>query len=54
MSYFGTVPANGWYALFQSAAMGGYGAPVAAGAAQVGAVLSSVGGWIWGRNTTGG
>ncbi|KZM18976.1 uncharacterized protein EKO05_0011304 [Ascochyta rabiei] len=54
MSYFGIVPAGGWYAMFQSAAMGGYGASAAAGAAQAGAVLSSVAGWVWGRNSTGG
>lgn len=52
MSYFGAVPAGGWFALFQSAAMGGYGASAAAGLAQAGAALSSVGGWLLSRNST--
>ncbi|KAF1927477.1 uncharacterized protein M421DRAFT_180541 [Didymella exigua CBS 183.55] len=52
MSWFGTVPAGGLYAIFQSAAMGGYGASAAAGLAQAGAVLSSVGGWFFSRNQT--
>jgi hypothetical protein len=41
MSYFSIVPAGGLFATAQSAAMGGYGVGVAAGAAQVGAVLTS-------------
>ncbi|KAF2477648.1 uncharacterized protein BDR25DRAFT_207768 [Lindgomyces ingoldianus] len=49
MSFFGIVPAGGVYATAQSAAMGGFGASVAAGAAQVGAVASSALGYIWGR-----
>jgi hypothetical protein len=49
MSYFGVVPASGIYATVQSAAMGGYGASVAAGAAQAGAVASSVAAWVLGR-----
>ncbi|KAH7408661.1 hypothetical protein DE146DRAFT_646889 [Phaeosphaeria sp. MPI-PUGE-AT-0046c] len=48
MSYFSFVPASGFYATFQSAAMGGYGASVAAGAAQAGAVASSAAAWVWG------
>jgi hypothetical protein len=52
MSYFGSVPAGGIYATAQSAAMGGYGAGVAAGAAQAGAALSSGVGWLLGRNGT--
>lgn len=54
MSYFGTVPAAGWFAIFQSAAMGGYGASAAASLAQAGAALSSVGGLLWSRNSTSG
>ncbi|KAF9691625.1 hypothetical protein EKO04_010442 [Ascochyta lentis] len=54
MSYFSFVPAGGVFATLQSAAMGGYGASAAAGAAQAGAALSSVAGWVWGRNATGG
>jgi len=50
MSWFSTVPAGGLYAIAQSAAMGGYGASIAAGTAQTGAVLSSVTAWIWGRD----
>ncbi|EUC38320.1 hypothetical protein COCVIDRAFT_86794 [Bipolaris victoriae FI3] len=53
MSYFGYVPAGGVYALAQSAAMGGYGAGLAAGAAQAGAVVSSGLTWFMGRNNTG-
>jgi hypothetical protein len=53
MSYFATVPAGGIVATMQSAAMGGYGASAAAGAAQAGAVLSSFGAWVLGRNVTG-
>jgi hypothetical protein len=49
MSYFGFVPAGGIYATLQSAAMGGYGASVAAGAAQAGAVASSAAAWVFGR-----
>ncbi|KAF2792366.1 hypothetical protein K505DRAFT_246800 [Melanomma pulvis-pyrius CBS 109.77] len=49
MSYFGFVPAGGVIATLQSAAMGGYGAGVAAGAAQAGAVVSSAVGYLWGR-----
>jgi hypothetical protein len=49
MSYFSFVPAGGLYATCQSAAMGGYGASVAAGAAQAGAVASSALGYVWGR-----
>lgn len=52
MSYFGYVPAGGVYALAQSAAMGGYGAGLAAGAAQAGAVVSSGLTWFMGRNNT--
>jgi hypothetical protein len=48
MSYFGFVPASGVYATVQSAAMGGYGAGIAAGAAQAGAVASSAAAWVWG------
>jgi hypothetical protein len=51
MSYFGFVPANGVYATLQSAAMGGYGAGIAAGAAQAGAVASSAAAWVWGWKT---
>lgn len=54
MAWFGVVPAGGWYAVLQSAAMGGYGASAAAGLAQAGAVLSSVGGWFVSRNSTAG
>ncbi|KAF1935234.1 hypothetical protein EJ02DRAFT_460561 [Clathrospora elynae] len=50
MSYFGYVPAAGIYATAQSAAMGGYGVSVAAGAAQAGALVSSAATWLWGRN----
>ncbi|KAH7374298.1 hypothetical protein BKA66DRAFT_534063 [Pyrenochaeta sp. MPI-SDFR-AT-0127] len=46
MSYFGYVPAAGLYATAQSAAMGGYGASIAAGAAQAGAVVSSAAAWF--------
>lgn len=49
MSYFGFVPASGIYATVQSAAMGGYGASVVAGAAQAGAVASSAAAWMWGQ-----
>jgi len=49
MGYFGLVPAGGLYATLQSAAMGGYGASVAAGAAQAGAVASSAAAWVFGR-----
>ncbi|EOA83437.1 uncharacterized protein SETTUDRAFT_139992 [Exserohilum turcica Et28A] len=52
MSYFGFVQAGGWYAVAQSAAMGGYGAPVAYGVAQAGALLSSGIAWALGRNDT--
>ena len=50
MSWFGHVPANGVFAVAQSAAMGGSGASVAAGAAQAGAVVSSGVAWFLGRN----
>jgi hypothetical protein len=49
MSYFGFVPAGGIYATMQSAAMGGYGASVAAGVAQAGVVGSSAVAWVFGR-----
>ncbi|KAH9867950.1 hypothetical protein IAQ61_007255 [Plenodomus lingam] len=49
MSYFSYVPAGGVYAMAQSAAMGGYGASIAAGAAQAGALASSVAAWMLGR-----
>ncbi|KAF2852674.1 hypothetical protein T440DRAFT_466798 [Plenodomus tracheiphilus IPT5] len=49
MSYFSFSPAGGIYAMAQSAAMGGYGASVAAGAAQAGAVVSSAAAWMLGR-----
>jgi hypothetical protein len=49
MSYFNYVPAGGVYATVQSAAMGGYGASLAAGAAQAGAVISSIAAWLLGR-----
>jgi hypothetical protein len=49
MGYFGAVPAGSIYATVQSAAMGGYGASVAAGAAQVGAVASSAAVRVLGR-----
>lgn len=52
MSYFNFVPAGGIYATAQSAAMGGYGASVAAGAAQAGALVSSATAWLMGRNGT--
>jgi hypothetical protein len=49
MSWFSFVPAGGLYATAQSAAMGGYGASVAAGTAQAGAMFTSsataVSGW---------
>ncbi|KAF2821362.1 hypothetical protein CC86DRAFT_459030 [Ophiobolus disseminans] len=48
MGYFGVVPAGGVFATLQSAAMGGYGASVAAGAAQAGAVASSAAAWAFG------
>ena len=48
MSYFGVVPASGIYATFQSAAMGGYGASIAAGATQAGAIASSAVGYMLG------
>lgn len=41
MSYLNVVSAGSAYAIAQSAAMGGYGAGIAAGAAQAGAVVSS-------------
>jgi hypothetical protein len=53
MSFFGYVPAGGIYATAQSAAMGGYGASIAAGAAQAGAMMSSGAAWLFGRNGTG-
>ena len=53
-SFFSFVPAGGLFATAQSAAMGGYGASVAAGAAQAGAVLSSTTAWLRGRNSTAG
>ncbi|KAF2126077.1 hypothetical protein P153DRAFT_388826 [Dothidotthia symphoricarpi CBS 119687] len=49
MSYFSFVPAGGIYAMAQSAAMGGYGASIAAGAAQAGAVVSSAAAYLMGR-----
>lgn len=49
MGYFGFVPAGGLYATAQSAAMGGYGASIAAGAAQAGAAASSGAAWLFGR-----
>ncbi|OAL48238.1 hypothetical protein IQ07DRAFT_589064 [Pyrenochaeta sp. DS3sAY3a] len=49
MSFFGFVPAGGLYATIQSAAMGGYGAGLAAGATQAGAVVSSAAAWALGR-----
>lgn len=49
MGYFGYVPAAGIYATAQSAAMGGYGAAIASGAAQAGAVVSSAAAYLWGR-----
>ncbi|KAF2714710.1 hypothetical protein K504DRAFT_395321 [Pleomassaria siparia CBS 279.74] len=49
MSYFGSVPASGVYATVQSAAMGGYGAGIAAGATQAGATVTSMVAWILGR-----
>ncbi|KAF2995995.1 hypothetical protein E8E13_000584 [Curvularia kusanoi] len=52
MSYFSFVPAGGIFATAQSAAMGGYGASLAAGAAQAGAALSSIAAWLLGRNVT--
>ena len=52
MSYFSFVPAGGIVATAQSAAMGGYGVGIAAGAAQAGAVLSSSAAWLLGRNKT--
>ncbi|KAH6625796.1 hypothetical protein C7974DRAFT_312821 [Boeremia exigua] len=54
MSYFSIVPAGGVFATAQSAAMGGYGAGLAAGAAQVGAALTSATAWLLGRNATAG
>lgn len=48
MGYFGVVPASGLYATLRSASMGGYGASVAAGSAQVGAVASSAVAWALG------
>ncbi|KAJ4986142.1 hypothetical protein SVAN01_08406 [Stagonosporopsis vannaccii] len=52
MSYFSFVPAGGVFATAQSAAMGGYGASIAAGAAQAGAALTSTAAWLWERNTS--
>lgn len=49
MSYFSFIPAGGLYATAQSAAMGGYGASIAAGAAQAGAAASSATAWLLGR-----
>jgi hypothetical protein len=49
MAWLGSVAPGGLYATIQSAAMGGYGASVAAGVAQVGAVASSALGYIWCR-----
>lgn len=46
MSYFSFVPAGGLYAIAQSAAMGGYGASFAAGAAQAGAFASSAAAFV--------
>ena len=51
-SFFSFVPAGGLFATAQSAAMGGYGASFAAGAAQAGAALSSTTAWLLGRNST--
>ncbi|KAF1834880.1 hypothetical protein BDW02DRAFT_568559 [Decorospora gaudefroyi] len=48
-SYFSFVPAGGLVATAQSAAMGGYGASFAAGAAQAGAVASSAFAHLLGR-----
>ena len=48
MSYFSFVPAGGLYAMCQSAAMGGYGAGAAVGAAQAGAVATSALAYFWG------
>lgn len=49
MAYFGIVPAGGMFATLQSAAMGGYGASFAAGAAQAGALGTSAMAWVFGR-----
>lgn len=55
MAHYGVVPAAGWFATLQSAAMGGYGASTVAGLTRAGAALSSVGGWLWNsRNSTAG
>ncbi|KAF2821361.1 hypothetical protein CC86DRAFT_103096 [Ophiobolus disseminans] len=40
-SWLGTVEAGSWFAIGQSAGMGGYGAGIVAGAAQMGAAASS-------------
>ncbi|CAA9963312.1 hypothetical protein PTMSG1_06680 [Pyrenophora teres f. maculata] len=52
MSYFSYVPAGGIFATAQSAAMGGYGASIAAGAAQGAALFTSGAAWLMGRNGT--
>ncbi|PVH90943.1 hypothetical protein DM02DRAFT_606990 [Periconia macrospinosa] len=49
MAWLGSVAPGGLHATMQSAAMGEYGASVAAGAAQAGAVASSTLGYIWSR-----
>jgi predicted methyltransferase len=49
MAYFGTVAPGGVYATMQSAAMGGYGASLVAGATQFGAVASSAVGYLWSK-----
>ena len=42
MSFLGIVPAGGVYATLQSAAMGGYGAPIVAGAAKGAAAVAGM------------
>lgn len=54
MSNFSFVPAGGFFATAPSAAMGGYGASLEAGAAQAGAALTSTVAWLFGRKATSG
>jgi hypothetical protein len=48
ISYFSVVPGGGLYATTQSAATGGYGVIIAAGAIQVGAAASLGAAWLFG------
>jgi hypothetical protein len=50
MSWFGVVPAGGWYAILQSAYMGGYGVSIVAFWARAWAAIPSVLAYLLGGN----